>query len=119
MHEKSIDGIRAASCMMPTQPSPVETRRSVKRALPKFSKFACRFIVSYSLTSEKSETPSTENKNRNRMRSAPTFISSGMARINVLKMCCRFLADLISFRTLAILNDLIIVEMLPTSMLNT
>ena len=104
---------------MPTQLSPVATLSSVRIALPKFSKFACRFIVSCSLTSAKRDTPRTENKNRKRIKRAPTLIISGMAKMNVWKIYCRFLAALISLSTLAILKDLMIVEIEPTSILKT
>ena len=40
MHSKRIDGYRAVSYMIPTQFSPVETRKRVSSALPKFSKLA-------------------------------------------------------------------------------
>ena len=104
---------------MPTHPSPVDTRSKVRIALPKFAKFACRFIVLCSFTSANRETPSTANSNSKRISKAPTLSSSGMAKMKVWKICCKFFAVLINFRTLAILNDRIIVVMLPTFMLNT
>lgn len=105
--------------MIPTQPSPVATRRRVRMALPKFSKLACLFIVSCGLTSANNDTPRTEKRNKNRSSSRPTLTSSGIARMNVWKIYCKFFAVLISLSTRAILNDLMIVEILPTSTLNT
>ena len=75
--------------------------------------------LSYSFISANMDTPSTEKRNRNRMSRAPTFIISGIAKMKVWKIYCRFLAAFISLRTLAILNDLIIVEIEPKSIWNT
>lgn len=114
-----MEGCLAASCMMPTHPSPVATLSNVKMAEPKLEKFAWRFIVSWSFISAKRDTPRTANRKRKRTSRAPTLASSGMARMKVWKIYCRFFAVLISLSTRAILNERMIVEMLPTSIAKT
>ena len=86
-------------------------------ALPKLLKFAWRSKVSYNLTSAKRDTPRTANKKRKRISKIPTFIISGIAKMKVWNICYRLFAAFISLRTLAILNDRMIVVAAPRSIL--